>query len=334
LRNEKAILVITLALFLSSCSTAGGARTKAAQPDSIPSGNHSFSLTVDGLSRSYYVYVPTGYGRKKALPVVLVFHGGGGTARAVRWETGWAQKAEKEEFLAVFPEGSRPDPAERARFALNPQTWNDGSNRPNVGAVARKVDDVKFVRIMIHDLESRFKVDKKRIYATGFSNGASMTFRLGRELARNLAAIAPVAGSDWSQRTSIERPVPLMYITGTADPLNPIAGGAIQIGTKKMGNKPPVHRFIDSWVQMLNCPPEPRIVIDSNGVKALAYGPGSGNAEVVFYTIGGHGHSWPGGRNLLPERLVGKSSNAVKATDVIWAFFSNKKNDAFLNISP
>jgi len=72
---------------------------------------------------------------------------------------------------------------------------------------------------------------------------------------------------------------------------------------------------------MLDCPPKPRVVYDKHGVKGLVYGPGRGNAEAVFYTIEEHGHTWPGGKNLLPERLVGKSSNVFKATDVIWEFF-------------
>jgi polyhydroxybutyrate depolymerase len=315
------MLVVAVAFFLGCLSTACAARGESAQKETTKPGNHSFSLTVGELERSYVVCVPTGYVQRKALPAVIVFHGGGGTARAVRWETGWARKAEREGFLAVFPEGSRPDPSKRASFASNPQTWNDGSNRSNIGAVARKVADVDFLRTMIRDLGARFKLDRQRIYATGFSNGASMTFRIGRELSREVAAIAPVAGSDWSESTGIERPISLLYITGTNDPLNPIEGGTIRIGSKVMGRKPPVREFISNWVRMLECPPEPRVVYDKDGVKGLAYGPGRGHAEVVFYTIEGHGHTWPGGKNLLPERLVGKSSDAINATDVIWPFF-------------
>ena len=88
-----------------------------------------------------------------------------------------------------------------------------------------------------------------------------------------------------------------------------------------MGKKPPIREFIKSWVRMLDCPPEPRVVYDKDGVKGLVYGPGRNNAEVVFYTIEGHGHTWPGGMDLLPEWLVGKSLDVIKATDVIWKFF-------------
>ena len=198
---------------------------------------------------------------------------------------------------------------------------SDCSNRINVGAVKRKATDIDFVREMINDLGVRFKVDKRRIYATGFSNGASMTFRVGRELSRSLAAIAPVAGSDWSKQATIERPIPVLYITGTADPLNPFKGGEIRIGSRKFGKKPPVRELIRKWVRLLGCPSESRVVYDKDGVRGIAYGPGKKGSEVILYTIDGMGHTWPGGKNLLPESLVGKSSDSINATDVIWKFF-------------
>jgi poly(3-hydroxybutyrate) depolymerase len=177
------------------------------------SGDQTVFLTIDGLTRTYIVHVPTCHDPSTLMPVVIVFHGGGGTAKAAMWETGWTDKADKEGFLAVFPEGTRLDLSKPARFVGSPQTWNDGSRR-DIGAVVRNAADVEFVRRMIEDLETRFRIDKSRIYATGFSNGASMAFRVGRELPGTIAAIAPVAGSDWLEQEKIDRPVSLLYITG------------------------------------------------------------------------------------------------------------------------
>lgn len=117
------------------------------------------------------------------------------------------------------------------------------------------------------------------------------------------------------------RPVPLLYITGTQDPLNPIDGGPIRIGNKPLGTKPPVREFIQKWVQMLGCAPEPKVILDKNGVRATAYGACRENAEVDYYTVTGMGHFWPGGKSHLPERVIGKSSHAINATDLIWEFF-------------
>jgi polyhydroxybutyrate depolymerase len=299
-----------------------------AQENIIPSKhpgpvNHTVYLTVGQLKRSYIVHVPKSYNERKDIPVVIMFHGGGGSARSAMRQTKWAKKGEEEGFLAVFPNGTRADPSSPARFSINPQSWNDGSNRMNVGAVRRKAADVDFVCEMIDDLCVRFKVDKRRIYATGFSNGASMAFRVGRELSHTLAAIAPVAGNDWSERETIDRSISVLYITGTADPLNPIDGGQIHIGSRRYGNKPPIQALIRKWVRLLGCPSKSRIVYDTDDVNGIAYGPCNNDSEVVFYTINGMGHTWPGGENLLPQGLVGKSSDSIVATDVIWQFFQN-----------
>jgi polyhydroxybutyrate depolymerase len=237
-------------------------------------------------------------------------------------ETGWSAKADRENFIVVFPEGTRPNPSRRARFIGNPQTWNDGSKRPNLWAVRRKINDVSFVNALIDDVIVRLNVDERRIYASGFSNGASMTFRVGRELSGRFAAIAPVAGSDWlEEQSAMSRRISLIYITGTEDRLNPLDGGKIIVGSRSYGEKPPVREMIRKWATMLGCPLEDRVIYDKDGVRGIAYGPGNDYSEVVLYTIEEMGHTWPGGTSLLPESVVGKISNRLNACDVIWTFF-------------
>ena len=317
---------IQLALSLATTILLAGvtgvtAQAAAPKPTTMHPGDNTVELTFDGLARRYIVHVPPGYDGKTPVPVVIMFHGGGGKARGAMSETGWSAKADKENFLAVYPEGVPHEPGRYASFVLNPQTWNDGSGRENLPAARMRIDDVGFVNAMLDDLSARLRVDPRRIYATGFSNGASMAFRAGRELATRLAAVAPVAGSDWLAQPAPARPVPLLYITGTQDPLNPIDGGPIHIGRKPAGTKPPVREFIQKWVQMLGCAPEPHVIYDRDGVRGTAYSACHENAEVVFYTVAGMGHFWPGGKSHLPERVIGKSSDAINATDVIWEFF-------------
>jgi polyhydroxybutyrate depolymerase len=267
------------------------------------------------------VHVPPGYDGKTTIPVVIMFHGGGGKARGAMQETGWSAKADKGNFLAVYPEGVPRDLTRRGSFVANPQSWNDGSARSLLAAAQQNIDDVGFVNVMLDDLGTKFRIDPHRLYATGFSNGASMAFRAGRELSARLAAIAPVAGSDWLDEPKPAQPLSLLYLTGTEDPLNPFEGGKITLGAKSAGKKPPVREFIRKWVQLLGCAPEPKTIHDRDGVKGVAYTSCHENAEVVFYTVAGMGHFWPGGMSHLPERIVGKSSNKISATDVIWEFF-------------
>ena len=124
----------------------------------IASGTHFFAITVQGVVRSYIIHVPPSYDSAKKWPVVVMFHGGGGTAQAAMWETGWDDKSDKEGFLSVFPEGTPPDVSRPGRFRDNPQTWNDGSKRPNVSATSRGVHDVDFVSAMLTDLKLRYNV--------------------------------------------------------------------------------------------------------------------------------------------------------------------------------
>jgi polyhydroxybutyrate depolymerase len=183
------------------------------------------------------------------------------------------------------------------------------------------VDDVGFVNALLDDLEARFKVDQQRIYVTGLSNGASMAFRVGRELSERIAALAPVAGSDWLEESRVSEPVSLLYITGDADPLNPIEGGEFGVGPVEGGVKPAVAEYIARWVDMLGCSREPEIDTGSEGVRREAYRPCEGQEEVVFITVEGMGHVWPGGRGLLPESVVRPDTDKLNATEVIWEFF-------------
>jgi polyhydroxybutyrate depolymerase len=244
-------------------------------------------------------------------------------------ESGWRQKAEQESFLPVFPEAMPPDTGIPSRFGSNAQIWNDGSKRFHAGR--QDIPDVAFVKAMLDDLATRFRVDRQRVYATGFSNGASMAFRVGVELSGRLAAIAPVAGALWLKPQRLNQPVSLYYITGDADPLNPFAGGVPKFGivgaSREMASraKPAPRENVMAWVRLLGCPPEPKEILSTPGVTTEVYRGERDSREVRFTVLKGHGHAWPGGKSLLPESLVGKASTQFKATDAIWNFFEKQR---------
>jgi polyhydroxybutyrate depolymerase len=308
-----------LPVLLSAVWMAGPGMPSGFADELDKPGDHEISLKVGDLERRYVVHVPKGYDGKKPVPVVIMFHGGGGTAKAAMKETGWADKADQVGFLAVFPEGSAPDPSKPGNFRTNPQTWNDGSGRFHAGE--KHIDDVRFTNALLNDLIARFKVDQRRVYVTGFSNGSSLVYRLGAELAPRLAAIAPVASSGLKvKEPKLSRPVPMITIQGSADPRNPLEGGEVNI-FGKVEKRPSPRESVSQWAKLCGCPEEPKTLRDKDGVKAIAYGPGKDSAEVVFYVVEGMGHTWPGGVRLLPESLVGKTTDKLKANDVIWEFF-------------
>lgn len=313
------LIAVPLCVFCVACTKVESS-TGASSP-----GDHLLTLKVGELDRHYIVHVPTNYAAIKSMPVVIMFHGGGGTARGAMRETGWAQKADQIGFLAVFPEATPPDPTKPGRFVGNSQLWNDGSGRFHAGQ--KNVPDVAFINAMIDDLIVRYNVDRRRIYATGFSNGASMAFRVGIELSTRIVAIAPFAGALWIKEAKLERPVSLYYITGDADPLNPLEGGAPKFATgralKGMASqiKPAAREHVTTWAHFLGFQFEPKPAPASPGVTTLIYGKDRDDTEIRFTVIKGHGHIWPGGKNLLPEFMVGKASGAFNATDSIWPFF-------------
>ncbi|MEW6185233.1 MAG: PHB depolymerase family esterase [Thermodesulfobacteriota bacterium] len=290
-------------------------------------GIQTFNLSVKGIERSYLIYVPASYNRQKPMPLVIMLHGGGGTGQAAMWETGWAEKAEKEGFIAAFPNAKAANPEKPSHFSRNPQLWNDGSDRFYPGQAAP--DDVGFLAAMLDDLYARYPYDKGRVFITGFSNGASMSFLAAAKMPDRIAAIAPVAGALWFDPPILKPPVPLCYITGTADPLNIIEGGVPRLASGgsdrvRAKAKPPVKDSILKWAKALECPEAPKIS-EENGVRTETYSPGQEGSEVVYIAVEGLGHIWPGGRSLLPESMVGKTSKKIKANEVIWDFFKKHK---------
>jgi polyhydroxybutyrate depolymerase len=321
------ILMNRRSLFLSIIAALGATAVVAkhkmiAAPQKLLSNPLKLTIRTDGLDRHCLVHLPSTYNKANPLPLIVMLHGMGGTATNAVQQTGWSDKADTEGFIVVYPEATRPDSSQPPSLRRNPQVWNDGSGRFH--AAERKIDDVKFIRELLDRLMADYSIDRRRIFVTGFSNGASMAFRLGAELADRVAAIAPNAGSCWVA-VKPSRGVSLCYITGTADPLNPLEGGfpKLAFGGRNQGGKPkvPVLAAIAQWKKALSCPEAPLRDDLTNGVHTRIYGPGRDGAEVVFITIEDLGHIWAGGENQLPEFLVGKPTDKLKATDVIWNFF-------------
>ena len=179
----------------------------AAPAFALAPGNHAIELRHSGLERRYVIHVPPALRERPA--VVLNLHGGGGNALAHQQYVRMDLVADREGFLVVYPDGTGPI---RGRLL----TWNAGT----CCGVAQ-ADDVGFVRAVLDDLAGRIAYDASRVYATGLSNGAMMSYRLAAELSDRIAAIAPVAGSMVLLRFSAQRPVPVMHIHSVDDPRAP-----------------------------------------------------------------------------------------------------------------
>lgn len=325
-------ILVTLACLLIA---AGAARAVHAQvppsaaqssggQSSLAPGDHDLELTSGGHKRTFIVHVPTGYTQvtgTKPLPLVLVLHGAGGSGRQIKNQTGWDKKADKETFLAVFPDALPARLNAPVTQRQGPRFWRDGSGRGAVagGAESASVDDVAFIGAVLDDVAKRFPVDEKRIFVTGFSSGASMTFRLVvSPQAVRFAAAAPVSGHLWlKDAPPPSHSVPLLLIWGTADPLNPIEGA-----DKGPTPKPSLQAEIAAYAKAIGATTKPAPISDTKGVKRVAYGPGKNGAEFIVVTVEGAGHVWPGGKEILPQAIVGPRSDKINATEVIWEFLN------------
>jgi polyhydroxybutyrate depolymerase len=257
--------------------------------------------------------------RETQSPLVIVLHGAGGTAEWADGETGWSALAAREGFALALPEAIALDPGKPPRFLTNPQRCNDHSSGPT--ADPSNADDVAFLAALIDIAVSQYGVDRRRVFLTGFSNGAGMAFRAAAELADRLAAVAPVAGYCHDPRPSRpSRPVPTLYIIGDADPLVPLRGGEVlNPWVLRLDRRPPVVESLERWAKAIGCEPRPRTESDANGVRIEVF---PGPVEFRVVTIEGLGHHWPGGKGQLNHKIAGLPSDRFSATEEIWRFFS------------
>jgi polyhydroxybutyrate depolymerase len=135
---------------------------------------------------------------------------------------------------------------------------------------------------VIADVLRRADGDPRRVYLTGFSNGAAMAFRFAAERAGLLAAVAPVAGYCGVPDPRPSRPVPTLYVIGTADPLVPLRGGQVRSPWGgRLVHRPPVVETLETWATALECSPVPETVSDADGVREEVY-PGPVEFRAVF----------------------------------------------------
>ena len=167
--NTHTVALIFIVLLLGGFAVFLGSKERFQQSGTFKAGEYSRSAYVSGVQRAYSIYVPESYNdRKPGNAAVIVLHGGGESAKYIMAETGWADKDDKKGFLAVFPEGTRPDPAKPGGLKVNQQTWKDGAGR-FYHHEEQNIDDIAFLEKIIDTLLSEFGVDTRRIFMTGFS---------------------------------------------------------------------------------------------------------------------------------------------------------------------
>ncbi len=263
-------------------------------------------LNVDGRERSFILRTPSQHIER--MPLVIVLHGGGGNGEHAERVTGFTQKAQQENFIVAYPNGT----GNKKRF-----TWN--AEHCCGQAMHQNSQDVEFIRALIDHLIQHYSVDPNRVYVTGMSNGGMMTHRLGIELSDKIAAIAPVVATLFGDETLPKEPISALIINGQKDTSVPFEGGQ------------PNPRFKHSWGKLPTQPAKEQALFwskanhckhsntrETDTLSHTTYHCPK-QVSVEFYALKNDGHAWPGGRK---GRLRADKPNPnFNATDLIWGFF-------------
>jgi polyhydroxybutyrate depolymerase len=284
------------------------------------------SIIHDGLERTYNIHIPSFYNKSVQVPLIIALHGRGGNgwSMIVLTHKGFNKLADKDGFIMVYPDGIE-------------QNWNDGrtDEEANDRAHSENIDDVGFISALIDSMIKDYNINPKRVYVTGISNGAIMSYRLACELSHKITAIAPVDGSIpvmLLPECSPSGPVSVLAINNTDDPLVPFEGGDIhgKLRGINLGKVLSANESVGFWVNRNKCSiiaavtEEPdRDPKDGTRVTRKQYINNLDGTEVILYTIEGGGHTWPSGLQYLPAWIIGKTSRDIDANEVIWSFFKS-----------
>jgi polyhydroxybutyrate depolymerase len=276
------------------------------------------TVAVGERDRSYLLYVPSIVSRSdEKRPLVLVFHGGGGSARGIAGEVGRSLHtiADREGFIVAYPD------------AVN-ETWDFGAGEVSE-ALDVRIDDRGFFETLMDELVDTQPIDKARIFATGISRGGQASYFVACEFPDRIRAIAPVAMPmpAFMADKCNARDIGIAVLNGTDDPLVPYYGGQIRVFRKERGLVMSTDDTIDFWRQRNDCAatPSDSAVIDAVNDRTRVLRTTweqCRQAPVILYRIEGGGHTWPSGRQYLPRRSIGRVSREIDGATEIWEFFS------------
>jgi len=272
------------------------------------------TIMINGIKRSYYIFLPPNYNPQKSYPMLFVFHGGFGNANSILKITNFRYYQNKYDFILIAPNGS-------GRFNKEILlTWNAG----RCGGFARdsNAKDTKFIDSIIEQTAGSYNIDRTRVYLTGLSNGAMLSYKIASQLSGKIAGFAPVCGSMNYLPSTPKNPIPVIIFHGTADRHVLYKGGVpLDFFEEKTRIDKPVSAGVDFWVKNNKCNPIPirtkigNIIIDK-------YINCENNANVILYTIVGGKHAWPGGKKDYP--LSDSPTQEINASKIILdAFIEN-----------
>ncbi len=331
--NKKIIGILVCTLLLTTCAVSVmgelvNLKKSSNYIDPLSSSTTSLEFMFAGKPprnfRSYWLHVSSSYDGSEAVPLVIVLHGSTGFSlkypfwffRSSWMEkyTEFSMKADDVGFIVVYP---------NAKFDFQSHGF-DYNYGYTPGCAPKYVDDVGFISDLIDKMKQDYMINSSRIYVTGISDGAAMTYSVGSFLSDTIAAIASVAGiisfefdGEFFKIPTPENPVSVIVFHGTNDSLEPYEGGG-------EFNISSVNESVAFWREHNGCNPVPEVYTSPSGkIIRRTYTNGESGIEVVLYSTVGGEHWWPGnpytsspGSPWLVDNI-----QEISATDLIWEFF-------------
>ena len=267
------------------------------------------SIIADGLERTYFVHLPISYNPSNSYPLIFAMHGGGLLGyEGIEAQSQLSELSDSENFIVVYPEGLQ---------TLGFRTWNAGDCCPS--ATTLGTDDVGFINSLLEKLKLELSINSKKVYATGFSNGGQLAYKLANRYPNKFASVSSVAGvlQDFPFNPTIK--VPIIHFHSYQDSTAPYYGG--------FSDAPNINfefPSVDSTLLLIannyDCEIiKQTIFTDSNTYDFFRYSDCDNNVQIELYVSQDGGHTWPGGQ-ALPNMEI---TNHFNASTLMWEFFKN-----------
>ncbi len=287
------MLWLTVAVLMAACSSGTSAAPSPTATSTLCDPGAPGTREVQVGKRSFLMHIPRDF--RAPAPVVFTFHGRGSNAQQQLLLTGFEQVSEQGRFIVVAPNaiGGRWD------------ILGDSDSE-----YLQKVYDAVPC------------ADPARVYASGMSMGSGLTFALACAPRRKFAAFGGVALTAFQPRCDQAPPAPIIYFHGTRDPIVPFGGGQPQGESIEL---PPVTQAMRAWAQHNGCRTD-TVQRLGKDVRLTDWTECADNADVQFYRVSGGGHTWPGTAGLIADAIeptLGRTSQTVAASELMWDFFQN-----------
>jgi polyhydroxybutyrate depolymerase len=249
------------------------------------------TLLWEGRERSYLMHVSAAAGNR-TLPLVIALHGAGQDAAAFAVETQFALEADSHDMIVVFPDGTGTTPGSRS--------WN--AQFCCGLATKQHVDDIGFISALIDRIAADLPVDRRRVYATGMSNGGMLAYQLAAAHPERLAAIAAVSSTiggtsrdgDRFVIAAPDRPVPVMIVHGREDSYVLFDGGSSSMLSFPKRSNMAVSDAVSFWTTVDGCAVAPEQTEPMPGkLRRVAYPNCKAGSEVILWEIEDGEHNWP-----------------------------------------